>query len=118
MNQLEPEVERKLALIWPDDNERTKARTVLSQYGEKSYQREPQRVRLAIIKLSEGSLDELKRMTKEAEKDYRDVLMWAEYPEESKALWACHPNLTEDEVKKLKRIRKRDWKQYDDWLGK
>ncbi len=39
---------------------------------------EQARVRLAVLKLSEGHLDELKRMVEAARLDYRDVLMWAE----------------------------------------
>lgn len=79
---LEPEVERKLAAMWFSEEERVSARAALSRYGVESYEREIARVRLAIIKLSKGTLGELLLMTEAAKLDYRDVLMWAEYPED------------------------------------
>ena len=44
---------------------------------------ESKRVRKAVIKLALGSIDGLKYYTECANKDYRDVLYWAEYPDEA-----------------------------------
>lgn len=115
---LEPEVERKLADAWPTEEDRAAARAELSRYGVESYEQGSERVRLAIIKLSEGTLGELRRMTDAAKRDYRDVLMWAESPEEAKAHWAVSPNLTDEQHRELKAIRRRDRAQMDAWRRK
>ncbi len=53
---------------------------ILDLYGVKSYERERERVQLAILKLSEGDAGKLLHYLDVAKKDYRDVLYWAEYP--------------------------------------
>ena len=83
---------------------------LLEQYGTESYENEVERVRVAILKLSEGSLEELERMTRCAKQDYRDVLAWAEYPEAlRKPTWDLSPA-------ERARIRKADRDQYLTWL--
>ena len=57
---------------------------LLDSYGVEPYEREPERVRLAHIKLSEGSEIKLREFLAVAKRGYRDVLFWAEYPEEAK----------------------------------
>ncbi|WP_437543270.1 hypothetical protein WME97_32585 [Sorangium sp. So ce367] len=115
---LEPEVEQKLVAAWPSEEDRAAARAALSRYGVESYERETARVRLAIIKLSGDALGALRRMTDAAKGDYRDVLMWAESPEEAKALWAVNPDLTDEQRHELEAIRRRDRAQMDAWRGK
>ena len=44
---------------------------------------EPERVRLAIVELSEGDLRKLEHFVSVAGIDYRDVLWWAEHPRSS-----------------------------------
>jgi hypothetical protein len=44
------------------------------------------RVQLAILALSGGDLEHLRDMVRAAQLDYRDVLYWAEYPEESNSM--------------------------------
>ncbi|MEW5735986.1 MAG: hypothetical protein AB1921_14110 [Thermodesulfobacteriota bacterium] len=51
---------------------------LLSRYGLEPCHREPERVRLAIVKLSKGSLERLLYLLETAKKDYRDVLCWIE----------------------------------------
>ena len=53
--------------------------SLLDAYGIESYERERQRVQIAILKLSDGSVDRLLDHIKAAKLDYRDVLLWAEY---------------------------------------
>jgi hypothetical protein len=44
---------------------------------------ERSRVQLAIVVLARGDPAEVRRLVRAANEDYRDVLFWAEYPEES-----------------------------------
>jgi hypothetical protein len=57
---------------------------VLDGYGVESYERERERVQLAILKLSEGNEEKLREFVAVAKRDYRDVLFWAENPEEAR----------------------------------
>ena len=69
---------------------------MLDCYGVKSYERERERVQLDILKLSVGSEEKVREYVAVAKRDYRDVLFWAEYPEESRL----------DTPEKRKRVRK------------
>jgi hypothetical protein len=60
-------------------------------------------------------MERLREMTSAAKRDYRDVLMWAEYPQESRALWSLKRELSDDEREKLTRLRERDREQYEQW---
>ena len=55
---------------------------LLDSYGIEAYERE--RVQLAILKLSEGNEEKLREFVAVAKRDYRDVLFWADDPEEAK----------------------------------
>jgi len=57
---------------------------LLDSYGVEPYERERERVQVAILKLSAGSEEKVREYVAVAKRDYRDVLFWAEYPEESK----------------------------------
>ena len=57
---------------------------LLDSYGVESYERERERVQLAILKLSAGSEEKVREFVAMAKRDYRDVLFWAEYPEEAR----------------------------------
>jgi hypothetical protein len=57
---------------------------LLDSYGVESYERERERVQLAILKLSEGNEKKLREFVAVAKRDYRDVLFWADNPEEAK----------------------------------
>jgi len=69
---------------------------LLDNYGVESYERERERVQVAILKLSAGSEAKVREYVAVAKRDYRDVLFWAEYPEESKL----------DRPEKRQRVRK------------
>ena len=56
---------------------------LLDSYGVERYERERERVQVAILKLSAGSEAKVREYVAAARRDYRDVLFWAEYPEES-----------------------------------
>jgi hypothetical protein len=69
---------------------------LLDTYGVESYEHERERVQLAILKLSKGNEEKLREFAAIAKRDYRDVLFWAEYPEESRL----------DTPEKRERVRK------------
>ena len=87
------------------------AKSGLELYGTENHEIERERVQMAILKLANGNIDELSRLVKIAKKDYRDVIALAEYPEEMKL-----NNVKEIDEKELESIRKRDRRQYLDWL--
>ena len=49
---------------------------VLDRYGVESYERERERVQMAIVELSGGSEDRLRELVQAAKTDYRDILAW------------------------------------------
>src|SRR5438045_8494089 len=57
---------------------------LLDGYGVESYERERERVQLAILKLSNGSEEKLREFVAVAKRDYRDMLFWAENAEEAR----------------------------------
>jgi hypothetical protein len=57
---------------------------LLDSFGIESHERERERVQLAILKLSEGNEEKLREFVAVAKRDYRDVLFWAENPEEAR----------------------------------
>ncbi len=66
------------------ENAHVRVLEVLDTYGLESYERERERVQLAILKLSEGNEEKLREFVAVAKRDYRDVLFWADNPEEAK----------------------------------
>lgn len=68
------------------------------------------RVHLAVLKLAAGDLAKLKEFMDIAQRDFRDVLAWAEYPEYFREVHDTHGHPDIDG------IIERDWRQYDDWL--
>ena len=77
-----------------------------------------ERLQLAILKLAQGKLDEVHTLANYAKRDYRDVLMWAEYPEEGRALWTLSSHLSPEQRDELEHVRGRDRAQYLAWLAK
>jgi len=55
-----------------------KAAKILYSYGKKAWHFEVERVQMAILNLAEGELKKLKRYTKIADKDFRDVLHFSD----------------------------------------
>jgi hypothetical protein len=60
----------------PDD--RPVALELLQRYGHAPHEMEHERVWLALLDVSEGSIDKLREAVELARTDYRDVLLWAE----------------------------------------
>jgi hypothetical protein len=84
---------------------------VLDLYGKASWERERDRVQLAILKLADGDLKALKRHTEAACCDYRDILAPAEYPKHSKLGWSARSTRGE-----FSKIYEDDWNHYQQWL--
>ena len=85
---------------------------LLGEYGTEDWHREPHRVRLAVLKLAAGDIAEARREIETAKRDYRDVLVCAEYPGYFKSV-SVSTDLPPDEVQ---RIIKADWEQYQGWF--
>lgn len=84
---------------------------ILDLYGKESHEQGKARVQIAILKLSGGDLENLRAYVEIAISDYRDVLAYAEYPEEmSKNTWKM------SDKEEVNRIQERDRQQYIDWL--
>jgi hypothetical protein len=112
------ELARKLQALWEDPAARAQVLAELHRYGQEAYEQEPDRVRLAILKLSEARLDRVVELVDAAKRDFRDVLMWAEYPAEGQALWALRSRLSDEEHRRLDELRRQDRQDYQDWLKK
>jgi len=86
---------------------------ILDRYGTSDWQRERDRVQLAILKLANGDLEALRKHTDIACSDYRDVLAAAEYPAYSQHGWS-RPLAGGEPAK----IFEADWNQYQTWLNR
>jgi hypothetical protein len=64
---------------FPDEDLATML-AVLDEYGVERYERERERVQLAIIALSSGNIDRLLDYIDLAKKDWRDILFWPDGP--------------------------------------
>ncbi|HEY5701658.1 MAG TPA: hypothetical protein VIT83_06180 [Gammaproteobacteria bacterium] len=102
-------LERKLSAIFQPESA-IQAKQLHDTYGTESHERETDRVRLAILKLSGNTLDGMRRYLEIAKQDYRDVLAWAEYPNQTKA----GPAL---ETPDRQSLIERDAAQYREWLN-
>ncbi len=84
---------------------------ILVLYGKESYESETERVQIAVLKLSDGDLEKLRENVKAAKNNYRDILAFAEYPEQmSRDTWRM------SDKEEVKRIQERDRRQYLNWL--
>jgi len=88
--------------------------TLLDAYGIEDYEREKDRVQLAVLKLAQGNREKLRREIDGAKCDYRDTLLSAEYPGYGKRMF----HLDKASEEKKSQVIERDWKQYIDWLSR
>jgi hypothetical protein len=79
---LSAELELTVARDFPPDQQSV-ARTMLAAYGAAEHEREVERVRRALVALSHGRLAHLGHYLAVAQHDYRDVLYWADNPEQA-----------------------------------
>jgi len=102
----------KIRRIFPRENP-ADILEILEFYGTDGGEKETERVRLAVLKLCGGDLNELLEMIEAAKEDYRDILAWAESPNQlrtSPAELAALPPEASNEV------RESDRRQYLAWL--
>jgi hypothetical protein len=104
----------KIKQMWPDADPQ-EILDLLNAYGTESYETGRTRVQLAILKLSEGDRERLPDLVKMAKVDFRDVLPYAEYPQEMRTDPIKMRDMPEEEAQS---IRQRDRKQYESWLKK
>jgi hypothetical protein len=84
---------------------------ILDEYGTEPHERERERVQIAVLKLSGENMDHLHEHVAMAKRDYRDVLAYAEFPEEmSKSTWKI------GDQEAVNNVRIRDRQQYMNWL--
>jgi hypothetical protein len=79
---LSADLEQALAQEFPAD-QRPAARNMLAMYGVDRHHKEVERVRRALLALSRGQLASLGHYLAVAQHDYRDVLYWADHPEQA-----------------------------------
>ena len=103
---------RKIKKLWPDADPQ-EILDLLNEYGTESHETGRERVHLAILKLSGGDRERLPELVKMAKTDFRDVLAYAEYPEEMRTDPA---EMRDMPAEKAKSIRGRDRNQYEEWL--
>lgn len=102
-------LERKLKMMFSDDFTRRRVHKILQDYGREVHEREPERVRLAILKLAGAELRSVEKYTGFAREDYRNILAWAEYPRQAQQWVMPDP----DEKQKMIEA---DLAEYEDWL--
>lgn len=100
---------QKLHDTFPNPQTAHEALALLDTYGTKSWHYERERVQLACLKQSNGDLDRLRLFVELADKDFRDALVGAEYPE-------GFPISSEISQEEKLAIQKRDREQYEAWL--
>lgn len=104
-------VRRKIAKIYPQRNQQ-EILASLEEYGQETYETGKVRVYLAILKLcEEENLPDPSHYVKMAKQDFRDVLAWAEYPNQMRN------GPTKDPLKTAE-LQKLDEEQYRAWLIK
>lgn len=105
------DVERIVTRDFPPEL-RAQVLLALSAYGTESYQREPHRIHLNILKLAGGDLARVVQETESAGCDYRDTILSAEYPNYRRKMFHIDglPQLERD------RIIEADKQQYKAWL--
>ena len=85
---------------------------ILRQYASES-KRGRNRVYASILKLSNGNIEELIKNVELANKDFRDIISTAEYPNYLED--AFKNDLTKE---KEKQLIEEDWKQFKKWIDK
>lgn len=96
---------------FPDDDAK-EILGILNRYGTEEWEREPHRVQAAALKLSAGNKAKLVNEIDNAKADYRDTLLYAEYPNYQKKIFK---KLNDTEKEKIYQV---DLEQYLAWFNK
>ena len=103
-------LQHKLVCLFPDSDARNSIQQELARYGLEEYEREIDRVRLAILKVAGVSPAQVREWVEIAKRDYRDVLAAAEYPNQlTNPTWQMTPA-------ERQALSAEDLRQYLDWL--
>ena len=100
---------KKLHDCFPDPDAADAALAILDTYGTEKWHREKDRVHLALLKVSAGKLDDLRRNVHGAQTDYRDTLVAAEFLGE----WMAPAHTSAEQ---LLVIAQADRAKYEAWL--
>jgi hypothetical protein len=87
--------------------------SLLDEYGKADWQRERDRVQLALLKLAAGNADKLLEWLPYAMQDYPDALIAAETPDFGKTGFVGRARLSAEQKQNLS---DREWAQYSEWL--
>ena len=60
------------------ESEHQSVLATLDQYGSEPYERERERVQMALVNLAAGDREALSDLVRVAKRDYRDILCWAD----------------------------------------
>lgn len=113
MASLATYLDRKLRSLYPDPSKRRIALNELLRYGASAGEPEPERVRLAILKLAGRDLEAVKKTVEGAREDPEDILDWAERPRETRS-HLQNRKLHENE---RRRIDQEDRDEWNNWLA-
>ncbi len=101
-----------ISAMFPEAHEQEVATNLLNQYGVDKWHIEPERVKLAILKLAYDDKSNLAALVECACSDYRDVLFIAESPSSSMTLVS-----PEDDPETYKKLVSEDEEEYLNWLN-
>jgi len=111
MNETATLLTNVMEKLFPEVKAREKMYSILNTYGAASWQPEGARVKLAILKLSNGDPDQIRYYTVQACRDYRDILASAETPSQ-----LANPYIRKNDPKRYAKLGEQDNKQYQDWI--
>jgi hypothetical protein len=105
-------LERKLRRLFPNAQDRRIVSAELHRYGVSASEPEPERVRLAALKLAGRNLQKLRQTIDGAKEDWEDIVNWAERPR------ATQSQLTNRKLNEVERrkIDEEDGKEWEQWL--
>jgi hypothetical protein len=113
MSALATSIDRKLRGLYPHPSKRRAALNELLRYGISSDEPEPERVRLAILRLAGSDPDELKKTVDGAKEDWEDIVSWAERPRETR----CHLGNHKLHENQRRKIQQEDRDEWNSWLA-
>jgi hypothetical protein len=105
------DVVRVIAREFPDNQRDVVA--LLDDYAKTDSN--PERVQLAILKISRGRIDEVSRYVEMAKQDFRDVISPAEYPRYWELGTYEASQLSPEDREQL---QKDDFRDYQEWLNR
>lgn len=94
--------------MFPSAAEREKARAMLNEY----HHNEQNRVRVGILKASNGDLVKMRSLVELAKCDWRDLLVEAEF---SKSFGK--DKLQKSDPVKYRKLEEREAREYDEWIS-